>query len=776
MATVAFYAAGAAIGSALTGGAAAPVLFGLSGAALGGAAGGLLGGFIDSQVVMPLIFGSGRNAAGPRLDDLRVTAASEGTPVNYCFGPKNRVAGEYIWLANLKEVSHESGGGGKGGASGGGGSTTYTYYLSAAIAVCEAPASGAIVEITRIWVNGKVIYHRGVKDSRAKDIRIYKGNQTTADPLITAYEGTSPAYMGMVYVVLEDLDLTDFGNAAPNRVEFEVVAHNTITIGSALQELLARYGLDSTKVDVSNVPGCLQGYTIAGAVDGFRAVDPILSTFGITAAEHNQVLKFVGLGAEDIVDINGNDLAAVESGSSSENRPVQFESESEFNLPSEVNVTYLDTDTDLEQGSVGERRYGRTNRNVRNVSLPISLTPAEARTIAARILWSSWGERVKCNFSLPPSYLYVQEGDLVNIPFEGEIYPVRVLSVSTGSNFLRIFEGVVTQAQVLSHSSPIDVPPRTEGTAYTPPDLTWEVLDIPALSSEQLTLPSFYSAMCATDPDAQWKGGNLYGSRDSVNYSVDAVSSTESVMGSVSGTLADGPTTVWDTHTSIIVELLNGELESRTEDEVLAGFNFCLIGDEVLGYQTADLLSTGRYRISNLLRGRRGTEWATGTHSANERFVSLSSASVRVRTLSTGDIGTTWYSKGVAFSGNIASVTATTHVLQAVNLKPFSPVDVAGTRDGSNNLTVTWSRRTRAITRMFSSAPVPLQEDTESYTIEFLNGSNVVVRTVTATSPTTTYSAANQTSDGLTPGDPVKVKIYQNSGTVGRGTPASATV
>ena len=51
-----------------------------------------------------------------------------------------------------------------------------------------------------------------------------------------------------------------------------------------------------------------------------------------------------------------------------------------------------------------------------------------------------------------------------------------------------------------------------------------------------------------------------------------------------------------------------------------------------------------------------------------------------------------------------------------------------------------------------------------------------VVRTVATTTATVTYSAADQTSDGITPGDPVDVRIYQISATVGRGYPLEDTL
>ena len=44
------------------------------------------------------------------------------------------------------------------------------------------------------------------------------------------------------------------------------------------------------------------------------------------------------------------------------------------------------------------------------------------------------------------------------------------------------------------------------------------------------------------------------------------------------------------------------------------------------------------------------------------------------------------------------------------------------------------------------------------------------------TSKTWYYSAANQTSDGITPGDPVRIIIYQISSVTDRGYPEDVTL
>jgi hypothetical protein len=71
---------------------------------------------------------------------------------------------------------------------------------------------------------------------------------------------------------------------------------------------------------------------------------------------------------------------------------------------------------------------------------------------------------------------------------------------------------------------------------------------------------------------------------------------------------------------------------------------------------------------------------------------------------------------------------------------------------------------------------VPLGESSEAYEVDILDGDDVVRTIDSLSSETASYSAAEQTTDGLTPGDPVDCVIYQMSATVGRGFGREATV
>jgi hypothetical protein len=88
-------------------------------------------------------------------------------------------------------------------------------------------------------------------------------------------------------------------------------------------------------------------------------------------------------------------------------------------------------------------------------------------------------------------------------------------------------------------------------------------------------------------------------------------------------------------------------------------------------------------------------------------------------------------------------------------------------------------RRGRISGEWRSGASVPLSEETEAYEVEIFEDDTyaTVVRTITGiTSQTTTYSAADQTTDFGSPQSTIYFRVYQRSAVVGRGHPADGSV
>jgi hypothetical protein len=440
----------------------------------------------------------------------------------------------------------------------------------------------------------------------------------------------------------------------------------------------------------------------------------------------------------------------------------------EVDIPSEVEVGFVDADGDYQSGMQRAQVADPPVTNVRSLRLPLTLSADEALAVALRELWTVWAGRRSVKLQLPPSYVWLHENDLLAVTLEGETYDLLVRRVDRGHNFLVIAECVVEEADTLSQSGTAATAADSGATVYTPPPLCLAVLDLPPLSDAAALSPGFYVAVAAFDPAAVFTSGVLYSSLDDSSYSMADFVNAETTMGRCTTTLGDGVVGKWDRENTLTVELYHGELESKAELEVLNGANFALVGSEVIAFKTATLVDTDTYQLSGLLRGMRGTEGECDGHAANETFVLLNSAGLLRKDANLAAVGTTRYYKAVPSGGVAADVNGQAFTFNGRALKPFAPCHVRGARDGSNNLTVTWVRRSRAVTDVFNDGLAPLLEESESYEVDIMSGSTVL-RTITATSPTCSYTAAQQTADGLTPGNPVTVRVYQISASVGRG-------
>jgi hypothetical protein len=295
--------------------------------------------------------------------------------------------------------------------------------------------------------------------------------------------------------------------------------------------------------------------------------------------------------------------------------------------------------------------------------------------------------------------------------------------------------------------------------------------------------PGFYAAACATNTaEIGWPGCQVYVSVDSgTTYSVAFnVPPPESVLGVTTDALADfAGGNIPDEISSVNVELTHGSLSSTTFSGLLSGANAAVIGDEILFFRDATLEVDGSYTLRGFLRGRRGSEYAMPLHAAGERFVLVDMARMVRVAQSTADIGIPKLYKPVSAGRTLALTASQTFTNEGTGLKPYAPVHLGGGRDASGNLTINWVRRNRISAEWRDSVDVPNSETSESYVVEIYDDDEYtsVLRTITGlSSPTTSYSAANQTTDFGSPQSTIYFKVYQLSAVIGRGHAALGSV
>jgi hypothetical protein len=750
---------------------------------MGAQIGMTVGGIIDPP--------DGPEIEGPRLQDKQIIVSTYGNAIPLIYGAENRCSGNVIWSTGLLETSEEEEQGGKGGG-GGATTTTYSYRVSFALAMGQ----GTMVGVKRIWANSKLIYDttgltlpavdpvNGQIVTKAmgthavmEEMHFWPGSTVQVpDSWIQSFNPATPAYRNTAYIVFKDMQLADFGNRIPN-IEVEIAGSAVTNVAAVVHDIARRVGVDD--ISITGLDDELRGLVIARSVQASGALTPLAVAFNFDLAEQAGQVRCVkrGAGMKGVIPVG--DMGAVQ-GADNATEPARFKAVTALEMPKTVSLTHLDPALDYQINSQRAFKDLGDAANIISVELPLTLGVDHARRIADRTLWEAWTARRSVAFSLTDKWVRRSSGDVLGVLVDGQIIPYKVVRISRGDNGVSTYEAQRDDPEVYT-SNAFGTDGNLPSNVVKFPGVTRLVLmDMPIVQDGNDDT-GFYWVV--TGASAGWRGADVRRSIDGgSSYSSMSKVGVRSVIGDVPVALPVGPTAFWDRGNTLTVTLAyaGSVLESISEDLVIAGYNAAWLGPatgqggEVIQFATATLVGPGQYTLSNLLRGRLGTE-ANVTHGSNEVFVLL-----RSTTLGRSEFGPAdWYYsrlfKPVSVLTNEVDTTAQAFTNNGVGKMPRSPVHVAGARDGSNNLTLSWVRRTRLQVPGLGLGPVPLGELTEAYSIDIYSGASVV-RTISATTPTASYTAAEQTADGLTPGNPVTLRIYQLSDVRGRGFPAIATV
>jgi hypothetical protein len=391
-------------------------------------------------------------------------------------------------------------------------------------------------------------------------------------------------------------------------------------------------------------------------------------------------------------------------------------------------------------------------------------------------LYTAWLEK-PVKFTLGPKYRKLIPTDVINVTRGDATFEVRIEKIADGP-YLEC-EGKTQNVATYASTA-------TGGESNIPPQV------IQLLSPTRLFLidsnlirdeddnRGHYLGIAPTITNALWSGAQIYKSEDGITFAPSTSFDTAVEWGIATTALADHHCTTTDRYNTLTLKMINGELASCTEAEMLNGANAFLIqsGDDWELCQAADItdLGDGFYELTTWLRGRRGTEQQAAGHASGDRVIVLSADTMQ-RLTNDAEVNLERYYKPVTFGSLFDAAGATAFTNTARGKECYAPSHVEGSRDGSNNLTITWVRRDRINGEgdwADGVTDVPMSEDTEAYEVYIPDA--VPPRTISVTAETASYSAANQTSDGFTPGDPIDLIVYQMSATNGRGRPAEATV
>ena len=162
-----------------------------------------------------------------------------------------------------------------------------------------------------------------------------------------------------------------------------------------------------------------------------------------------------------------------------------------------------------------------------------------------------------------------------------------------------------------------------------------------------------------------------------------------------------------------------GWLTSCDDDAFAAGINLALLGEELIQFGRATPLGEGQFRLSHLLRGRGGTEWACADHGADDVFCLIQAGALQPIALPSSNIGAT-------ITATIGGGTPASTVFSAESLRPPSPVALTAQPQPNGDLALTWIRRSRIGFAWVDEIDAPLGETREEYRVSIAGTLNSV--------------------------------------------------
>jgi hypothetical protein len=413
---------------------------------------------------------------------------------------------------------------------------------------------------------------------------------------------------------------------------------------------------------------------------------------------------------------------------------------------------------------------GDNDRGQRYDGLHVIFRDADAAKIADVLLYDAWTQRTQFEFTLSRKYAFLDPTDVVVI--EDQI--MRLVNVDYGDPGILKIKAVMEDATVYtSYATGADVTTQTANELRLLSPSKLFLLDIPILQDRDDD-EGFYASVSGVL--SGWPGAVVSKSNDGGDTYAEVYSNnTPATYGVTLTALPDYKTTIFDNASEVSVKLTSGALNSITTLSILNGANACLIGNEILQFQYAELQEDGSYLLHRLLRGRRGTESTTGSHFAGDTFLLIEPATWHRIKSSEAEIGVKRIYKAITFGRTIQQSYAQSFTNTAVGKKTFNPVGIKASRNEDEDLTITWIRRTRVGGSWRDYVEATIDHEITGYQIDIFDG-DTVVRTLNAASEAVEYVATDQTTDFGSPQSSIHFKIYAIGQTVGRGFPAEATV
>jgi hypothetical protein len=316
------------------------------------------------------------------------------------------------------------------------------------------------------------------------------------------------------------------------------------------------------------------------------------------------------------------------------------------------------------------------------------MTAATAKSIANLAMARQWAERDRMTLRLPPAFSDVGPGDMVEISDVAGLWLVAAATIDSGVVVIEVKRlGAGGQPSEADGGRPVTEADEPIGAT----DIA--LFDLPDLG------------FAARDSVTMWAAASADGAFRTVPASVTCNGqplapislARRAVLGRCATVLGAGATNIFDMVRAVDVTLTDtSQVLLNADDDALAmGANLALVGGELIQFGRAEALGDGRFRLSRLLRGRRGTEWAVGAHAADERFLLVDRAVLAPIALAAGMRGASVAVAAHGIADDPLNPPAATCVAGGEAQRPLAPCSLVASISLAGDVAAGWVERSR---------------------------------------------------------------------------------
>jgi hypothetical protein len=544
---------------------------------------------------------------------------------------------------------------------------------------------------------------------------------------------------------------------------------NALTVAELLELIATDY--DLPLLDTSQADGLVHGLVIDRVMSFREAVRGVQLAFFLDFIERGDRIFVRSRAREKPVGrLRPDDLVEVRQGAPLLERSRAQETE----LPNVAKIGYLARDGSYAAEVAEAQRQTAYSSRVSEAQLGLMMASDQAGAIAENWLHEAWVARSRSEYTVPPSMISLEAGDVITI---------ETADTERTERMAEVRHGIARQVNSVAF----------ERRAYTAVPRPGRIADVAQRSIVGRPRAVYLDLPILRDPDAEtdgylavyqtpWPGNvGVYRSAGATGFERVATATGGAVVGVTVTELQPGPCWVTD-HASVLdVQLYSGTVQSVPDDLLYEGANAAAVVHpdgtiEVFQFKVAELIGARRYRLSGLLRGQLGTEFTMASSlAAGANFVLLNQGLTRLD-LESDDLNRVFNWRfgpdGKPFLG--PSFATAEHEFRGVGLRPYAPVHLRGVRGGAG-IDISWTRRTRVDGDNWEQAEVPLNEEREAYRIEVLSGGQVV-RTSDPTAPAWTYPNHLISADFGSFPAAIDIRVAQLSTRFGPGAFADAQV